>query len=704
MQTRKDAALAASIAIGLKRFLGRQEGRGLVWLPVAFGTGIAIYFALPFEPEPMASAAFLVAAALLAVVGWRLPELFPLFVALLALSIGFATAHWRAHSVASPTLTKRLGPVTVSGRLAEVQGRPDGLRLVIEAPRIGRLAPDSTPARVRIKVRRGERHLLPGDEVELRAVLLPPSPPVSPFAYDFGRQAWFDGIGAVGYAYGDVHIVARPEQRTWAGWIAAARQALGERVRARLPGPAAAVTTALLTGDRGTISEPTMQAMRDSGLAHLLAISGLHVGLIATSIFFLVRLLLALAEPVALRFNIKKWAATAALAGALVYLLLTGATVPTQRAFIMAALALGAILLDRAAVSMRLLAVAALCVLALRPESLLSVSFQMSFAAVLGLVAAYELLGERMTAWRRGSGIAGTVAVYLLAVAATTVIASLATSPIAAYHFNRVASYGLVANLVAVPIMALWIMPMAVLVLASAPFGLEAWALSAMGGGVDAVLRIADLVSHLPNAASALPAVPPATLALFAAGGIFLCLIRGRGRLLGVPVVATAGLIAILHTPPDILVSTDGGRLAVQVDGRIHATGHGGRLTMDTWLADWGIDVEAGGRDRVAPLTCDVVGCVAGVKGWQVSYARDGRALDDDCRFADLVVASVPVGRRCPAPGATVIDRFDLWRDGAHAIWIDGGRLRIYTVSQARGERPWNLIGPRGRKTPVKGQ
>ena len=326
--------------------------------------------------------------------------------------------------------------------------------------------------------------------------------------------------------------------------------------------------------------------MRNSGLAHLLAISGLHIGLVASILFVAVRGLLALVEPLALRHPIKKWAASVALAGAFGYLLLTGATVPTQRAFLMVALVLVAVLTDRSAFSMRTVALAAMAILVLRPESLLSVSFQMSFAAVVALIATYETLGARFAGWRRSAAWPRRVLLYLLGVGLTTVVASLATMPFAAYHFNQVAHYGLAANLLAVPLTALWIMPWGVATYVLLPFGLEALALAPMGWGIEAVVGIAETVAAWSGSISRLVAPAPAALALVSLGGLWLCLWVGRWRLWGVAAICDGLLIGLAARPPDILIDGRGDVAEVRdgAGGLRLSSARANGFRTETWL------------------------------------------------------------------------------------------------------------------------
>ena len=552
-----------------------ERERWLLWLPVGLGLGVAVYFSLPVEPPPWLGAALAGAAGIASVALRRRPGLLILGLAGLAIAAGFTAAQARTALVAAPVLEKRLGPRHVTGRVTEVDPRVNGTRIVLEALRIDGVEAAATPARARLRIGSGaEDWLAPGRWVTARAVLMPPPPPVAPGAFDFQRQSYFRSLGAVGFTYGGPEAAAPPDGQAgvgrlgWRLWLETVRQAVFERVRGALEGPTGGVAAALLTGKRGAIPQEVMQAMRDSGLAHLLAISGLHLGLVAGLLFFTARAGLAAIPAVALRYPIKKWAAVAALAGAAAYLVLVGATIPTQRAFLMIGLVLLAVLLDRTAISMRPVAWAASIVLLLAPESLLGPSFQMSFAAVVGLVAGYEAIEGRFPGRARGRSRdahwAWRLTLYFSGVALTSVIAASATAPFAIYHFNRVAAYGLAANLIAVPVTALWIMPWGLLSLFLMPLGLAAFALVPMGWGIEAVVGIAGLVAGWPGAVRLVPAMPVAALAAVALGGLWLCLWRRRWRLLGLVPIAAGFLAVPLSQPPDILVDGEAKLFAVR--------------------------------------------------------------------------------------------------------------------------------------------
>ena len=557
--------------------LEAERDRWALWIPVGFASGVGFYFALDREPPTWLGAACLGLAALAGLLVRRRPGLMFAALALAVVAAGFAGAQLRSALVAAPVLEKRLGPVGVSGQVVKVERRTRGWRLTLRQPRIQALDPARTPEKIRVTVFADIGQIRPGDWVRLRAVLRPPPEPVAPGAFDFARQAYFKGLGGVGYAFGGVTPLA-PEgiagrspgaaETVWPGlsrlWWTHLRQAIAERVLAVLPGPPGAVAAALMTGERGAIPEATLQAMRDSGLAHLLAISGLHVGLVAGLLFFAIRALLALVPALALNYPIKKWAAVGAGLGAFAYLQLTGATVPTQRAFLMIGLVLLGVVLERRALSFRLIAWAAAVVLAIAPESLLSPSFQLSFAAVAALIAVYEVVRDRRHRVFVGRGPLARAGLYLSGVALTSAIAGLATAPFAVYHFNRIAWYGIAANMVAVPLTALWIMPWAIAAFALMPFGAEALALVPMGWGIEAMLAVAGRVAAWPGAVGLIPAMPTLGLVSIALGGAWLCLWRRPWRLLGLGVVLAGVLTVPLNPPPDVLASGDGKLVAVR--------------------------------------------------------------------------------------------------------------------------------------------
>ncbi len=677
------------------RLLAERE-RWLLWLPVALALGIGLYFALPAEPPVWLGPALLLPIAL-ARARRHDPDAaehqalqLPALLGLAAIAAGLTAASIRTHLVAAPVLERR-GAHVLEGQVLLVEERVRGARLTLGQLRIEGLDAGATPAELRVSLRSALPAVRPGDRVRLRAFLMPPSPPSEPFGYDFARQAYFLQLGAVGYGLGRLERVAVAETATGRLGLARVRQQVARAIQAAIPGPAGGVAVALMTGLRGAITEKIWRDMQIAGIAHLLAISGLHLGLVAGTLFFGVRVGLALAPPLTLRLPTKKVAAALALLGAFGYLLLSGATVPTQRAFIMTALMLLAVMVDRNPFSMRLVAWAALVVLLFQPESLPGASFQMSFAAVVALIAVYETgVGRRP---ERGSGLDTRLALYVGGVALTTLVASLATAPLAIYHFGRLPTYGILANLIAVPLTAFWIMPLGLLGLLLLPLGLGSACFALMGQGIGLMLAVAAAIAGWPGAAVLVAKPSAAALTVTLVGGLWLCLWRGPWRRLGILGVAAGGLLTLTSRPPDLLIDARGQIAAVRLDS--------GRLALSPWERDrWITDGwlrtagqaeaalwPAAGEGGQGGLGCDAEGCLLSRNGRKVALARRPEALEEDCARADLVL-SYPRIERCPN-GGSLIGPEALRAAGGLALWLDSAGIETLSVRDVRGDRPW---------------
>jgi competence protein ComEC len=677
-----------------------ERARWVLWLPVALAGGIALYFALPAEPSFALAAGIGAAGAMMAIAAALSPEtaLRTSLAILAALSIGFAAAKTATERAAAPVTAHRTGPVMIHGRVEDVQTHGKGTRVTLTPVGIGDLAAAQIPREVRIAIRSGGETLAPGDWVRIKAVLLPPPAPTLPGAYDFARAAYFEGIGGVGYAYGRPQPVAPPRALTFGEHMRLAVEQLRWRMTARihavLPGSTGAIAAALITGDRGGISEADDQALRDAGLAHVLAIAGLHMALVGFGLFWAVRALLALFPPVALNWPIKKWAALAALGGAAFYLVISGGAPATARAFIMLSTMLVAILFDRPALSMRSVALAATIILLVEPESLIGPSFQMSFAAVIGLVAVAEWEQARAAA-RTEYGATALPAVrrYLRGIAVTSFVGSIATMPFAAYHFDRATHYAVLGNLGAMPVMGFVTMPAAALSVILMPFGLDAGPLHVMGWGIAAMLAVGSWVSHLPGAVSVVSAWPVSALLLLSFGGLWMALWRRGWRWLGLAPAFAGIAVALLARPADVLVSRDAGTIAVRAaDGRlVILPGATDAYSAADWLKRDGDGRIAGAAFATAAdgVRCDASGCVMrAANGMLIAAPARTDALADDCASAGIVISAVPTRRRCTGP-KLVIDRFDVARNGAYAIWLGTG-IETRTVRDERGDRPWS--------------
>jgi len=671
--------------------LQAARGRLFLWVPVLMAIGVGGWFALPWEPGPglyTVALALICGMVLLRAYG---PELAaPLAVALGCALLGVMSAGVRAHLVAAPVLEFRYyGPI--EGRIVGIdRSQGDDLRLTLDRVVLDRMDPDETPARVRVSLHGETADLAvePGLTVGMTGHLTAPPGPSEPGGFDFRRQAFFDRLGAVGYATAPALALAPAEPG--AQRINRLRARLSAAIQARIPGQAGAFAAGAVTGDRSGIMQGTVQDLRDSNLSHLLAISGMNMAFLTGFVFAALRYGLALMPPLALRVNTKKVAAVAALAVAGFYLALSGSNVATERAFVMIAVMLVAVLVDRRALSLRTVAIAGVLLLLLQPESLLSPGFQMSFAATIALIAAFgaldrQILRETVPRW----------VMPLFTLVLSSVVAGLATAPLAAAHFNRFTDYGLMANLLTVPSMGMLIMPGAVIAALLWPIGLEGVGLWMMGLGSQWILGVAGWVAGLNGSVTGIPAPGRWVLPVMALGALWVLLWQGRVRLFGAAPLVLGLVLWVLSERPPVLVSGDGVLVGLMgPEGRVLSAPKGARFVASSWLEDDGdlADQENAaarpGFDGPPGERRFRLGALTAV---QIKGKGAGDRLAAACASADVVIlaaraASVP-------PGCRVIDADMLRGTGTLAIWPEGDGLRLVATDAVR--RLWTGPGPK---------
>jgi competence protein ComEC len=506
-----------------------------VQAPIVFAIGMMLgaawYFLIDFEPNTHTLIPVAVLSAL-AVFAARSRGASAGFVALSwALSgaaFGALSGSFATQRVAHATVSSEVGPVLLEGWVQRALPAQRGVRLRLKVHAIDGLDEGLTPPIVRV-THISDLETEPGRFVRCWVVLRPPPAPVIQGDYAFDRQAWYSGLGAVGYVQGRCRggAIGAPQNTLAAAAlkVSKARRRLAQHVLEKAGPGSGGFAAAITSGDRSFISEADQEALRGAGLAHLLAISGLHMGIVGGLVFLLVWRGLAFIEPVALRVPVKKLGALAALLACAVYLILSGASISTQRAFVMAAILFGAVLMDRTALSLRSLAIAMIIILSAAPWSVLTPGFQMSFAATGALVATYERWNRRR---RSGDDAPRSKAMFWLkSLVVTSTVSSFATMPFALFHFERAAPLGLIANLLAMPVISLVTAPAAAAALMLAPFGLDGLALRVFGASLGLVLEIAQFFCAWDaDTMFTRPQMPGVSFALLGAATLIFCLLR----------------------------------------------------------------------------------------------------------------------------------------------------------------------------------
>ncbi len=625
----------------------------------------------------------------------------------LLVALGFSLADIRTRIVSAPIIQKETRFVEVKGEVVAREGGAGREKIILKPSSIEGLSENDLPKKIRVLWRGEKSTVLPGEMISFRGVLNTPPGPTSPGDYDFGRQLYFEQIGGVGYA------VSRPEriglpQKGFTVWLENLRTQFAARIMAGAGDrvAAGAVCAAIVTGKRSYVSEETQESLRVAGLAHLLAISGLHMGLVAGILFFSIRLALASIERIALHYPIKKWAAAAALMGISFYLMISGGSWSARRAFIMAAIMFIAILFDRRALTLRNVALAALIILITTPEALLHVGFQLSFAAVTVLIAAIERVDrQKPSKYQRFQyGPLAPLWKYLGSLFSTSFLAGMATGPLALYHFNRMASWGLIANLAAMPFVGFLIMPFAVLGVVLIPTGLDQYAWHMMAMGFELVIKIAQWTEGLPAANIQAKGFSFSVFVALTFGGLWLCLNKAWWRWFGLAMLPIAYLASALKSVPDIYIADGGENMAFKMaaeDGPsiVLLNRRNSKFALGSWL-------ESAGRFpdiRVAPVlsdrrkgatqfgVCDDQGCMAQLlTGQRIAVSKHPSGFGLDCQKADLLLLqyNVPAEKRRYC-AAQIITKSEILASKGMSIKMVGTKMVIKRVSTQREKRPW---------------
>jgi competence protein ComEC len=696
------------ITAWLEAWQTAERGRFALWLPVFLGVGVLAYFSLRAEPPMWLGAT----VAVPAVTGAFLVRFRPLpnaiLLSLAAASIGFATAQF-ATAVADPLDSLPTHAAVLHGTVRGVEAVPTGRRLTLDAVQVeGAAAPLHRRLRVRLRTD-DPSAVTSGDTVSVRTLVRAAAPPAYPGAWDMQRDAYFSGLAGTGYALGPVMLDGHAPMSPML-WMLRLRETINQRIDAVLSGGSAALAQALLSGVMSGVPPDDMTAFRDSGLAHLLSVSGLHIAIVIGIGVGIVRVSLAACPYVALRWPCKRIAVLAGLGCGAFYMVLTGSQVPMVRSFVMAGFVAFAMLVGRRAFSMRSLAVAAVLLLLVDPSSLIGASLQMSFAAVMALLAGGEAFGGRLVGLSHRHGWRGKCAAYVLGLVLTSLLAGTATLPFAAYHFGRLQFYYALSNLVAVPLTGVVVMPAGMLGLALMPIGLERPALIAMGWGIEGVLWIAHAVAALPGATWLMPHMPIWGLGVIAFGMTWLALWRSRLRLAGIAALLIGLTSPALVRPPDLLVSAEARLIAIRTPDGVFLQQVSGasKFTREAWLHYWAQEafsrIPNEGIAADGTIVCGKEACLLrpSVSARPALLVR-GATHPDGCADASVIVSAEPARGLCPRPWPALVDRFTVWRYGATAIWLEGRHARIVTDRAYRGDRPWipPMPTPRAHPAPI---
>lgn len=676
----------------VENWLDIERDQLALWVPVGVGVGIAFW---QFWGEAAHYPLLLLCTSLsffAFAVGMKYRFGRLLLFAGLAIAAGYLAITFKSASVAQPVLGEAwVGEMFGRIEKVEILSARNTVRLELATGEAQGLPPK---VRVNLALAQYDDGFRNGAIVRLRARLVPPAGPALPGGYDFARRAWFQQVGATGSALGPVSLYRESVRPVW---LAETRLKLGEHIKTRMSAESGAIGTALITGDQGSISEADAQAMRDSGMAHLLSISGLHVTAVVGFLFLLCSRTLALCPPLALRVSVPLIAAAFAAFGAVAYTLLAGAEVPTVRSCVAALLVLTALAIGREALTLRLVAFGALVVLLFWPEAMAGPSFQLSFAAVATIIILHESAWMKRWTERREEPFVIKIGRGIVSLIATGIAIELILAPIALFHFHRTGLYGALANVVAIPLTTFVIMPAQALALMFDIIGLGApfWWLA--GQGLSFILLIAHYVSSLPAAVSMIPAMPTWAYVAMITGALVAGLLKSRVRMMGGVPFAAGFTAMLLASRPDLLVTGDGKHLAViEADGRVaFLRASAGDYVHDMLLETAGttanpIPLEQWPGAHCSPDVC-IIEIVRGKQRWRVlatrtSYPIPSMEMAAACKRVDIVISDRWLPSSC-RPSWVKADRNMLAQNGGLAFYLPEGKL--LSANAASAHMPW---------------
>lgn len=662
-----------------------DERRLFVLLPFAIILGLVASTAARIDPDPFALGAVGAAAAAAVVLTRRRLGVLRLAVLAAATWVGFALLTVHGALFGTPMLDR---PVfgTYSARIDEMLSEgAGGRRLVVSDLRPLDGARELPVRRARLALGEGGV-LASGDTISGRFRFAPVPGPAVPGGFDTQFHAYFDGIGAYATAIGPVGLVTPGEPALPGRLIEGVRRGIGARIDAALAQPASGIARALITGDQSGVAEDAREAMARAGLAHVLSISGLHLTIVAGGVFAALRIALSFWTGLSRRLSAKRLAAVAGIVAALLYFAISGGNVAALRATMMIVLVFGAVLVGRRALTMRNVAIAALLVILTDPASVFRPSFQLSFAAVVALIGAWELSRGREGAERT---FPRQIVGYFQGLAVTSLVAGAATLLFSVYHFQQTSPLGVVGNLLTLPLVGFVMMPAAVLAVLAMPLGLEVPFLNAMAWSIDRMLDLARLVSGLSSGFDASPLLTPVALLFGLLALCWFAFLKDRWRLLGPALAVPSVLLFGIDRPPDVLISDTTQALAVRLDGGLGLVrGKPTSFAVGVWAETYGGPISAAGASD--PVRCDSVGCIAkSPVGFTVAVIEDVSGFYEDCGSVDLVVTRRRAPVACAAP--VVIDGADLARGGVHWLRWEGGRFEVRSAIDDP-ERAWRVV------------
>lgn len=637
----------------------------IFWIPLFISIGIFAYFTSPlgdliYQISPPLGYFCLIVSAIIFLLLYRKNKIATIYIA--SVIIGFYASVIRTELVASPILSEAIQNVWVKGKVDDIQYATSGGRVTLSELYVKDLKKSERGVRIKVTVKTNIDDISIGDIVSFKGTLMPPMSPSIPDGFDYRTFAYYQKIGGTGYATS--RLIIKNKAEVTSHFIEKLRQAAISRIVEILPQPAASIASGMLVGDSSYLKQKVYEKIKIAGIAHVIAISGMHMVVVVSIIFFVFRWLCGLSHYISLRFDAKKVAAIISIIGSLFYLILAGNPVSAQRAYIMSSLVLLAIVLNRRSQAMHSLAISCTILLLLTPESLLNPSLQMSVAACFGLIWSYSFFHNSITPPKPNQLLAKWIH-YMLNISFSTFVAGIFTAPFIIYHFHQFSTYSLLANLISIPLTDFLLMPLGMIGLVLMPIGLDLIPFLIMEKGIDLMLLIVDVVSKLPMSSLFVPSISGYTMTLFSYGMIISCVAKDKARSCGLIMISISFISLFWIKMPDILIDSDGRLFAIRNEGNYYFSNMNiARFVRKVWQESIGENNPIS-IDKAKIQGCTSSHCVLSKGDHSVLILKSD---DYACQNYDLVINLINSDSICNLKTITLTD---LKNNGAHAIWID---------------------------------
>ena len=644
-----------------------------LWIPVALAIGVLTNFS--YGNSHLFIISFCISCLSIIFLCRKHDYSKAIIILVLAIATGYFSAVYRIETLKYPMLKNSLSKISIKGTVEELGRTSNGNRILLRDLKIANQL-NLELKNIRISTKFDTDHLRVGDKIDVFVNLMPPPKPTIFGGFNYAEYAYFKQIGAIGYTVGRIKKTGSIDDSNFTLKVNSIRDTIANRIRTNMSKRSASISEGMLIGNIGAIDKSDYEAIRIAGLAHIISISGMHIVVVVGLIFFTVKFLLSRVSFIVINYNLKKIAAVFALFASFGYLLISGSPVSAQRAFVMSAIVLLGVIIDRRTNALRAIAIAATVIIIATPETLKSAGLQMSMAASIALIVTFEKFSKLEKGLNQQSSVFKKIIRYIISITFSTLVAGLATAPFVIFHFNQFSTYSILANIAAIPLSDFFIMPVGIISILLMPFGLEHLTLAILEPGIVFLIEYSKFIALLPNANFYIPSFSDNGLALIAFGGIISALCKTQLKFFGIIMIIIGGSTCFFQPKTDVIIDGSGKVFGVVEGDAIYLSNRNkSRFAVRSWMDKLGIKERKLLKD-IRDVNCNKEKCFIKKHGKEIVIFSEGEA---ECLAVDVVV-NLTNDKVLNCDGAQIIDKDLLNNNGTHSLTITEDAINIRTA------------------------